>query len=199
MNAGNFTLERTKRFGLPVLRSRIYGDDRGFFYESWREESLRALGIDARFVQDNHSFSRRGVLRGLHWQGEPFVQGKLVRCTRGRIRDVVVDIRAGSPTFGASETVILEAAVASETSLGMLFVPPGFAHGFLALADEVDVQYKVTAPWNAAAEGCIAYDDPDLALDWEFPGPFVVSAKDRGGMSFAEYRKKPAFRWEGKA
>jgi len=198
VNAGNFAVETTKRFGLPLLRSRIYGDDRGFFYESWREESLRALGIDAAFVQDNHSFSRRGVLRGLHWQGEPFVQAKLVRCTRGRIRDVVVDIRAGSPTFGASETVVLDAATPSGGTLAMLFVPPGFAHGFLALSDEVDVQYKVTAPWNAAAEGCIAFDDPDLGIDWEFAGPFVVSAKDRAGMSFAQYRKKPAFRWEGK-
>ena len=198
MNAGNFTLERTKRFGLPLLRAKVYADDRGFFYESWREESLAALGIDARFVQDNHSFSRRGVLRGLHWQGAPFVQGKLVRCTRGRIRDVVVDIRAGSPTFGAWDAAVLEAASASGGSVGMLFVPPGFAHGFLALTDEVDVQYKVTAPWNAAAEGCIAYDDRDLGIDWGFEGPFVVSPKDRAGMSFADYRKKPAFRWEGK-
>ena len=198
MNAGNFTVERTKRFGLPLLGSRVYGDDRGFFYESWREESLRALGIEARFVQDNHSFSRRGVLRGLHWQGEPHVQAKLVRCTRGRIRDVVVDIRGGSPTLGQSETVVLEAASPGTGTLRMLFVPPGFAHGFLALSDEVDVQYKVTAPWNAAAEGCIAYDDPDLAVDWEFPGPFVVSAKDRAGMTFSDYRKNPAFRWEGK-
>jgi dTDP-4-dehydrorhamnose 3,5-epimerase len=134
------------------------------------------------------------VLRGLHWQAAPFEQGKLVRCTRGRIRDVVVDIRAGSPTFGASESVVLEASA----PVRMLFVPPGFAHGFLALADETEVQYKVTAPWNAAAEGCIAYDDPDLAVDWGFPGPFVVSAKDRSGMSFARYREKPAFRWEGK-
>jgi dTDP-4-dehydrorhamnose 3,5-epimerase len=198
VKAGNFSAERTRRFGLPLIASRVFGDDRGFFYESWRDDSLRALGIEADFVQDNHSFSRRGVLRGLHWQGEPFVQAKLVRCTRGRIRDVVVDIRAGSPTFGESESVLLEAAEPGAGILRMLFVPPGFAHGFLALCDEVDVQYKVTAPWNAAAEGCIAWDDPELAVDWEFPGPFVVSAKDRAGMSFAQYRANPAFRWEGK-
>jgi len=198
VSAGNFSLERTPRFGLPLLSSRVHGDDRGFFYESWRGESLRALGLDADFVQDNHSFSRRGVLRGLHWQGEPFVQSKLVRCTRGRVRDVVVDIRLGSPTFGAHETVDLAAAAPGGGAIRMLFVPPGFAHGFLALDAENDVQYKVTAPWNAAAEGCIAFDDPEIAVDWAFDGPFVVSAKDRAGMSLADYRRKPAFRWEGR-
>ncbi len=197
MTTGNFTVERT-RLGAALVAARVFSDDRGYFYESWRGESLRALGIEAAFVQDNHSFSRRGVIRGLHWQGAPFAQAKLVRCTRGRIRDVIADIRAGSPTFGATETVELEAAAPGSGTVRMLFVPPGFAHGFLALADEVEVQYKVTAPWNAAAEGCIAYDDPALAVDWGSPGPFVVSAKDRAGMSLAAYRGKPAFRWEGK-
>ena len=196
MTAGNFSLERTPRFGLAIVGTRVFGDDRGFFYESWSGAALRALGIDAAFVQDNHSSSRRGVVRGLHWQGPPAAQGKLVRCTRGRILDVVVDVRAGSPTYGAWESVTLEAAAGPGT-LQMLFVPPGYAHGFLALEDGVEVQYKVTAPWDPKAEGCIAFDDPGLGVDWG-PGPFVVSAKDRAGMSFEAYRKAPVFRWEGK-
>ncbi len=197
MSPGNFSLTRTK-LGLGLVSTRVFGDDRGFFYESWSEEALRSAGIEARFVQDNHSCSRRGVVRGLHWQGEPFAQAKLVRCTKGRIRDVVVDIREGSPSFGAWEACELAGAAPGEVRQAMLFVPPGFAHGFRALDDLTEVEYKVTAPWNAAAEGCIAYDDPDLSIQWGTNDPPVVSAKDRAGMSFAAYRRKPAFRWEGR-
>lgn len=197
MNAGNFSVTPTK-LGLSLVATRVFSDDRGLFYESWSEEALRSVGIEARFVQDNHSCSRRGVIRGLHWQRQPFAQAKLVRCTRGRIRDVVVDIREGSPTFGRWEACDLAGASPGEGALSMLFVPPGFAHGFRALDDTVEVQYKVTAPWNAAAEGCIACDDPDLRIQWGTNDLPVVSAKDRAGMSLAEYRRKPDFRWEGR-
>jgi dTDP-4-dehydrorhamnose 3,5-epimerase len=197
VNSGNFTVSRTQ-LGLGLVAARVYNDERGFFYESWSEEALRALGLEGRFVQDNHSSSRRGVIRGLHWQRPPFAQAKLIRCTRGRIHGCVVDIRGGSPTFGTAEYYELVGAAPGDPAQSMLFVPAGFAHGFQALDDVVEVEYKVTAPWNAKAEGCIAFDDPDLDLGWIDGDPPLVSAKDRAGMSFAAYRERPDFLWEGR-
>ena len=189
MSGSSFSAERTPCLGLTLITARVFADDRGFFYEAWREDAFRDLGVPGPFIQDNHSVSRLGVLRGLHWQGAPSPQGKLVRCTSGRVRDAVVDIRAGSPTFGRHDLVDLEGA-------RLLYVPPGYAHGFLALTGEAQVQYRVTAAWDRAAEGCLAFDDPELAIDWGFDGTPLVSARDRAGMSFADYRGSPAFRFQ---
>jgi dTDP-4-dehydrorhamnose 3,5-epimerase len=197
VNAGNFSVEEVLLGAAVVLRTRVHSDDRGSFHEAWREDAFRALGIEAAFVQDNHSRSRRGVIRGLHWQGPPSPQGKLVRCTSGRIWDVIVDLRGGSPDFGKWRPVELEAVARGPAEQRMLWVPPGFAHGFLALTDDAEVQYKVTAPWDRAAEGTLAFDDPELAIPWPRAGEPIVSAKDRAGLSFAAIRKSPPFAYGG--
>jgi dTDP-4-dehydrorhamnose 3,5-epimerase len=179
-----------------LIRARRHGDARGFFYEAWNESAFAALGIDAHFVQDNHSRSARGVLRGMHWQDMTAPLGKLVRCTAGRIFDAVVDLRLGSPTFGHHFTVTLDA---DDASPALLWVPTGFAHGFLCVSESAEVQYKVTGPWAPAAEGCLAWDDPEVAIPWpgfggdgESPS---LSERDRRGMSLATYRTAPSFRY----
>ena len=143
-----------------LVKPRVFGDERGFFLESWQEEKFAAAGIDAHFVQDNHSRSVRNTLRGLHYQIRQ-EQGKLVRVTRGAAFDVAVDLRSSSPTFGKYLGVELSAA-----SRDMLWVPPGFAHGFLALEDGTEFQYKCTAYYAPEHERVIAWNDPDLAIAW---------------------------------
>jgi dTDP-4-dehydrorhamnose 3,5-epimerase len=152
-----------------------FGDDRGFFSEVWKRAALQAAGLDVDFVQDNHSLSRQvGVLRGLHFQRPPTAQGKLVRVVRGRILDVAVDIREGSPTYGQHVAVELSAA-----NWHQLWVPRGFAHGFLTLEPDTEVLYKVDAPYDPATDGGIAWDDPALGITWPVPpdGP-ILSDKD---------------------
>jgi dTDP-4-dehydrorhamnose 3,5-epimerase len=148
-----------------------FEDERGHFYESYNQKLFAANGIPQNFIQDNYSFSAKGVIRGLHFQYEPNVQGKLVRCMTGKVMDVVVDIRKDSPTFGQHAKFILDAAIGN-----MLFVPAGFAHGFVALSETIFV-YKCTDYWNKAAESGIIYNDPALNIDWETENP-IVSAKD---------------------
>jgi dTDP-4-dehydrorhamnose 3,5-epimerase len=173
--------------GLLLIRLQVYRDERGFFVERFQAHRFREQGLPTNFVQDNHSRSAPGVLRGLHYQNDP-AQGKLVGVIRGRIWDVAVDIRVGSPTFGQSVGIEL-----SDTNGLLLWVPPGFAHGFCVLGNEAaDLLYKVDAPYNAAGEGGLHWADPDLAIAWPVSNP-VVSAKDERLTSFAHYRAQPAF------
>jgi dTDP-4-dehydrorhamnose 3,5-epimerase len=164
---------------IKLLEPRVFGDDRGFFMESWNAREFAAAGMDFDFVQDNHSRSAAGVLRGLHYQlRQP--QGKLVRVARGRAFDVAVDIRASSPTFGRWVGVEL-----SDENKLMLWVPPGFAHGFLALEADTDFLYKCTAPYDAEDERSIFWADPDIGIDWPIGaiGTPSLSAKDAGAPS----------------
>lgn len=158
--------------GVLLVEPATYADARGFFRERYRVEGYRAVGIEGPFVQDNHSRSRRGVLRGLHFQRER-PQGKLVECVRGAVYDVVVDLRAGSPTFGRWHGTEL-----SDGGGRQLWVPPGLAHGFCVLSDEADVLYSCTDVYRPADEGGVAWDDPDLAIAWPLTEP-VLSEKDR--------------------
>lgn len=166
---------------LEILPRRI-GDDRGFFSETWSERSFSDAGLDLAFVQDNHSRSAKGVLRGLHYQLEPVAQTKLVRVTRGSVFDVAVDIRRSSPTFGQWTGVTLSA-----DSWNQLLVPAGFAHGFLALEGESEVQYKVTAPYSPEHDRGINPDDPAIGIDWPLPrDQWLLSAKDQNAPHLAE-------------
>lgn len=172
-------VERTAIDGPLILRPRVFTDDRGYFMETYNQRGFAAAtGIRAEFVQDNESSSHKGVLRGLHFQLDPHAQGKLVRVTRGAVLDVVVDIRQGSPTYGRHVKVLLDAVTKD-----MFWIPPGFAHGFLALENDTVFTYKCTAYYNPAAERTIRWNDPDLGIDWGHPSP-IVSAKDRAGLAF---------------
>jgi dTDP-4-dehydrorhamnose 3,5-epimerase len=163
-----------------VIEPKVFGDDRGYFYESYNERELEKLGLRAHFVQDNHSRSARNVLRGLHYQiRQP--QGKLVRVTAGEIYDVAVDIRRSSPTFGE-----WTAAVLSASNRKMCWVPPGFAHGFLVVSDHAEVQYKTTDYWAPQHERCIVWNDRDLAISWPLKGEPILSQKDRAGRPLKE-------------
>ena len=149
-----------------------FQDDRGHFYESYNQTRFAANGITENFVQDNYSYSTAGVIRGLHFQKEPHGQGKLVRCMTGKVMDVVVDLRKSSPTFGQYGTYILDAEVGN-----MLYVPVGFAHGFVALTDTIFV-YKCTNFWNKDAESGLRWNDPTLNIQWGVENP-IVSDKDQ--------------------
>ena len=167
--------------GLALIEPKVHGDARGFFLESWNEHAFRDAGIDAHFVQDNHSRSQRGVIRGLHFQ-DPMPQGKLVRVVAGRAFDVAVDLRRSSPTFGQWEAVELSAS-----NHRMFWIPEGFAHGFLALDDDTELLYKCTAPYAPEHEHILAWDDPDLAIDWPLDGLTPkLSGKDREGTARAD-------------
>lgn len=161
--------------GVIVLEPKVFGDDRGFFMETWSARTFTELtGCRKAFVQDNHSRSTRHVLRGLHYQLPPHAQDKLVRAVVGEILDVAVDIRRGSPTFGRWEGVRLSAE-----NKRQLWVPAGFAHGFVTLSEVAEIQYKVTAYYAPTAERAIRWDDPALGIDWCLAGaPPVLSAKD---------------------
>lgn len=162
---------KTSIEGLIEIYPRIFGDARGHFFESYRQDIFAQNGIPFQFVQDNQSFSTAGVLRGLHFQNSPFAQGKLVRVITGKVIDVAVDIRPNSPTFGKYEKFILDASLQN-----MVYVPEGFAHGFAALEDSI-FSYKCTNNYNKASEGGIIWNDPDLNIDWEIKNP-NVSEKD---------------------
>lgn len=160
-----------------VIEPKVFGDERGFFLESWNQRAFAQAGIDARFVQDNHSRSARGVLRGLHYQLR-HPQGKLMRVVAGRVFDVAVDIRRGSPNFGRWAGVMLDA-----TEHKLVWIPPGFAHGFCVLSDSADVFYKATDFYAPDDECAIAWNDPDIAVAWPLDGPPSLSAKDaRAGL-----------------
>ncbi len=167
--------------GLLVIEPRVFGDARGFFMETWNAHAFAAAGLDLTFVQDNHSRSQKGVLRGLHFQN-PGAQGKLVRVTRGAVFDVAVDLRASSPTFGQWVGVELSAA-----NHRMFWVPEGFAHGFLTLEDDTDFLYKCTAPYAPQSEHTLAWDDPAVGIEWPLGGlDPLISDKDRVGLALAD-------------
>ena len=164
-----------------ILEPRVFGDDRGFFFESYNRQAFReATGLDVDFVQDNHSKSARNVLRGLHYQVAPKAQGKLVRAVVGEVFDVAVDIRQGSPTFGRWVGQILSA----ENKLEM-WIPPGFAHGFLVLSGAAEFLYKTTDYYAPEHERCIRWNDPAIGIDWPLYGDPVLSAKDAKGAAFS--------------
>lgn len=157
-----------------LIEPKVFGDDRGFFFESFNRKAFaEAAGIDTDFVQDNHSRSARGVLRGLHYQLPPKAQGKLVRVVAGEVFDVAVDIRRGSPTFGHWVGEHLSAA-----NKRQIWLPPGFAHGFLVLGESAECLYKTTDYYSPAHERAIAWNDPALAIAWPLAGPPLLSAKD---------------------
>jgi len=168
----------TSLAGLLLLEPRVFGDSRGFFLESYNENNMADAGIRDRFVQDNHSCSNRNVLRGLHYQ-LPHAQGKLVRVVLGEIIDVAVDLRRSSPTFGNWEGFTL-----SGENKRMLWIPAGFAHGFRVVCDATHVLYKTTDFYAPEFERTIAWDDPQLKIDWKLDGDPIVSDKDRHGLAF---------------
>lgn len=170
----------TQVAGVKLIEPKVFGDHRGFFIETFRKSRYQELlGIDAEFVQDNHSRSSRGVLRGLHFQtAKP--QGKLVRCVRGEVYDVVVDIRPDSPTFKKWVGVYL-----SEDNKNQLWVPPGLAHGFVVVSDSADFEYKCTDYYDPSNEGCLLWNDPEVGVDWPVSEP-LLSPKDLQGKLFRE-------------
>lgn len=179
MNVINTEIE-----GLKIIEPRIFGDTRGYFFESFNERVfVEQTGLEVRFVQDNESKSRYGVVRGLHFQKPPFAQSKLVRVVKGRVLDVAVDIRKGSPTYGRHVAVEL-----TEDNHRQLFLPKGMAHGFAVLSDEVLFQYKCDEYYHPESEGAIAWDDPALAIDWHLPkGDVLLSEKDSHHPKFNEF------------
>ncbi|PKL25843.1 MAG: dTDP-4-dehydrorhamnose 3,5-epimerase [Spirochaetae bacterium HGW-Spirochaetae-3] len=156
-----FIFEKTFIDGLLIITPRLFTDERGFFLESYKSSEFAAAGIREAFVQDNHSRSIRGVLRGLHFQKAPYAQAKLVRVTRGLVWDVAVDLRHGSPTFGRWLGVEL-----GEENRKMLFLPRGFAHGFVALSEGAELIYKCSAEYDKDSDGGVRWDDPDLGIEW---------------------------------
>ncbi|MEG0859337.1 MAG: dTDP-4-dehydrorhamnose 3,5-epimerase [Pseudomonas sp.] len=167
--------------GVLIIEPKVFGDSRGFFYESFNANVFQEkTGVRTTFVQDNHSRSEKGVLRGLHYQLEN-TQGKLVRVTHGEVLDVAVDVRRSSPHFGQWVGVRLSA-----DNRRQLWVPEGFAHGFVVLSDSAEFLYKTTDYYNPAAERCIRWDDPDLAIDWQLTEAPLLSAKDQLGKSLKD-------------
>jgi len=171
---------KTPLEGLLIIKPDVFEDERGYFFESFNNEKFLREGLDLTFLQDNESKSKKGVLRGLHFQAPPYAQGKLVRVIRGSVIDVAVDIRKDSPTYGKWESVVLT----GQNKL-MFWVPAGFAHGFATLEDDTVFFYKCTNVYNKAAEGSILWNDPDLNIDWKFSDP-VISDKDKAAGRFRE-------------
>jgi len=166
--------------GVFILEPRVFGDERGFFFESYNQQIMAGIGIAEQFVQDNHSCSSRNVLRGLHYQVK-HPQGKLVRAAEGEILDVAVDLRRSSPAFGRSQTVRL-----SGENKRMLWIPAGFAHGFRVLSERAHVLYKATDFYAPEDERTLAWNDADLKIDWELESEPIVSAKDQRGLALRD-------------
>ncbi len=175
--------------GAKLIKPRVHGDARGFFLESFRADALTAAGVEPTFVQDNHSRSGAHIIRGMHFQPG---QAKLVRCVRGAILDVIVDIRVGSPTFAEWEGYRLDDQAHLE-----LFVPDGFAHGFCVLSDIADVTYKVTRYYDQAAEGGFRFDDPAVGIDWPVAADqLIASARDTGAPTLDEIASSLPFGYD---
>ncbi len=166
---------------LYIVKPAVFKDNRGYFFESYNKEAFLRSGIDQNFVQDNESKSAKGVLRGLHFQKPPFAQGKLVRVIKGAVRDVAVDLRKSSPTYGQWASIDL-----TEDNKWMYWVPPGFAHGFVTLEDNTVFFYKCTNVYNKASEGAIRWNDPDLNIDWGVDTP-LLSDKDKIAPLFSDF------------
>jgi len=180
-------LTQTPLDGLLIVQIDYFQDERGFFIESWHKRDFAEAGLHVEFVQDSHSASRSGVIRGLHYQDMRAPMGKLVRCTVGRIFDVALDLRASSRTFG--KWFGMELSAENKTQL---YIPPGFAHGFATVSDYCEVQYKQTGFYNPETEGGIKWNDPDIGIRWPYENP-ILSLRDQRQMSFREYRMKPSF------
>lgn len=169
-----FEFEKLDIEGLILVKPKVFGDNRGFFMETYKKSDFVKNGIDVEFNQDNHSKSTKGVLRGLHYQSAPYGQAKLIRCSKGRIFDVAVDLRKNSPTFAQYRKVEL-----SEDNKKMLFIPEGFAHGFVALSDEVEILYKASGEYNPSADRGVLWCDSDINIDWEIDFEPILSDKDK--------------------
>ncbi len=169
--------------GLIEIHPRVFPDERGRFFEAWNTERFKKAGLDLDFVQDNHSYSKKEVLRGLHFQNPPHKQGKLVFVIRGKALDIAVDIRKGSPTYGQHERFILEGERGN-----MVYIPPGFAHGFVTY-EETNLTYKCTNFYNKESESGIIWNDPDLNIDWGIENP-IVSEKDSILPKFSEFNSQ---------
>ncbi len=168
-----FQFERTSIEGLILVKPKVFNDGRGFFVEEYKKSDFTKAGINIDFTQDNHSKSSRGVLRGLHFQKEPYAQAKLVRCIKGKVWDVAVDLRAGSATFGKWLGFEL-----SEENFNMLFIPDGFAHGFLTLSQEAEIFYKCSKEYSPQYDSGVRYDDPTLNISWPLK-EVIISDKDK--------------------
>ena len=169
-----FEFEEQRIKDIVLIKPKVFGDNRGFFMETYKKSDFCANGIDVEFNQDNHSKSTKGVLRGLHYQKAPFGQAKLVRCVKGRIYDVAVDIRRNSPTFGKYIKVEL-----TEENKHMLYIPESFAHGFVTLSDEAELIYKASGEYNPEAEGGVLWSDEDINIDWGIDFEPILSEKDK--------------------
>jgi dTDP-4-dehydrorhamnose 3,5-epimerase len=188
-------ITKTKIKDLLIIEPDVFGDERGFFVETYNKERYTEYGIDIEFVQDNMSKSVKGVLRGLHFQKKPYAQGKLVQVITGSVLDVAVDIRKGSETFGQWVSIEL-----TEQNKKQFWIPAGFAHGFLALKDDTIFNYKCTNVYNKESEGAIMWNDKDLNVDWQFArydiDKPIISDKDNNNLTFAKYDN--CFKYEDK-
>ena len=173
----------TKLEGVTLIEPQVHGDERGFFVETFSRDAWRELGVEVEFVQHNHSRSSRGTLRGIHFQTEPG-QAKLLRCVRGEILDVAVDLRRDSPTYGQWEAHLLD-----DVKHRQLFVPVGCGHGFAVLSEVADVAYQVSSYYDPATEAGIRWDDPEIGIDWEIDNP-LLSQRDKNAPTLAEIRNK---------
>jgi len=170
--------------GLLIFQPKVYRDDRGYFFEYFRKDILKKNGINFEFVQSNESLSQKNVLRGLHFQNPPFEQGKYIRVIKGAVLDVTLDIRINSQTYGQWFSCEL-----NETNKTILWIPPGFAHGFLTLADDTIFQYECTNVYNKDSEASIRWNDPDLNIDWKVKNP-ILSEKDKNAPFFKNFVSK---------
>lgn len=182
----NIKVESTPLKGAYILTPTVFGDERGYFFEVFHKEKFKEIGLDIEFVQDNLSYSQKGILRGLHAQWNPH-QGKLVRAVKGAIFDVIVDIKKNSPTFGKWFGIEL-----SDQNHKMLWLPAGFAHGFAVISEDAIVEYKCTGFYNPSCEATILYNDPEIGIEW--PSTDVqLSAKDQNGMTLKKFTETPEF------
>jgi len=178
--------------GAILFNPKVFEDNRGFFYESYNKKLInKVLGYEATFVFDCESFSKRGTIRGLHYQLPPYEQGKLIRVIAGSVFDVLLDLRPHSKSFGQTLAVDLSAY-----NQNILWIPPGIAHGFQALEDDTVMQYKITDYYNKESELTIKYNDPNLNIDWPLTDSIILSAKDKNGISFEDYKKEYKFTHE---
>ena len=174
----------TKINGLFIIQPKVFEDARGYFFESYNKDIFQKVGIKDEFLQDNQSLSQKGVLRGLHFQNPPHAQSKLVRVITGSVLDVAVDIRKNSPSYGQHVTEVL-----SEKNKTMMFIPEGFAHGFLVLEDNTVFSYKCSRVYNKESEDAVFWNDPDIGIDWKIKNP-VLSEKDRISKRFKDFESK---------
>ena len=183
-----FEFEKQSIEDVILVKPKVFGDNRGFFMETYKKSDFVANGIDVEFTQDNHSKSTKGVLRGLHYQAKPYGQAKLVRCVKGRIYDVAVDIRKNSKTFGQYIKVEL-----SEENKNMIYIPQGFAHGFVALSEDVEILYKTSGEYEPQADRGILWNDKEINIDWGIDFEPILSDKDKYQSELSEINKEELY------